>query len=129
MNMMWAMVTIRWDIVAYHGHSSIYPRGISYFETAFVFICIVLTYTGILMCCTRLASLKESDIFQTGTPTDYPVMTYEHPYTKASAMESKLMITEADPSREFWEAGSRLIHEGDARFKILPRKPQAAQAY
>jgi hypothetical protein len=121
MNLMWAIITIQWDIVAYLGYGgNIFPRWIYYIETIFPFICIVITYIGILMCCTRLAGLDDFDIFPTDAPSTYPMMTYQNPYSNSPDMESRPMITEYDPSRELWEAGSRPIHEADAVHRWKP---------
>jgi hypothetical protein len=121
MNLMWAIITIQWDIVAYLGYGgNIFPRWIYYIETIFPFICIVITYIGILMCCTRLAGLDDFDIFPTNAPSSYPMMAYQNPYSNSPDMESRPMITEYDPSRELWEAGSRPIHEADAVHRWKP---------
>ncbi|OQE24067.1 hypothetical protein PENFLA_c010G04758 [Penicillium flavigenum] len=132
MNLMWAIITIQWDIIAYLA----YPRWVSYFEPIFRFGCTVITYFGVLLCCTRLAGLEDFKVFSTEGPSVYPMVKYQHPYAVPSEMESsqhphaipsemesRQMIMEADPSREFWEAGSRPIHEADAESKIGPPKP------
>lgn len=123
MNLMWAIITIQWDIIAYLGYYSTFPRWLYYVEVIFPFPCIVVIYTGILMCCTRLAGLEDSDIFSTDISSSYPMMSYQNPYTHSPDMESRPMMTEADPFREFWEAGLRPIHEADAAHGLRAWKP------
>lgn len=124
MNLMWAIITIQWDIVAYLGYGrNTFPRWIYYVECIFPFFCIVATYIGIMMCYTRLADLDDFDIFPTDVPPRYPMMTYQNPYSNSPDMESRQKITEADPSRELWEAGSRPIHEVDAAHGLRAWKP------
>lgn len=120
---MWAIITIQWDIVAYLGYGGThFPQWIYYVEFVFPFFCIVVTYTGILMCCIRLAGLDDSEIFPMNLPPTYP-MTYQSPYSNSPDMESRPMITEYDPSRELLEAGSRPIHEADAAHSRRAWKP------
>ncbi|KAF3386145.1 hypothetical protein F1880_000840 [Penicillium rolfsii] len=124
MNLMWAIITIQWDIIAYFGYGGTpFPRWIRYVEIIFPVFCIIVTYIGILLCCTRLAGLNDSNIFPADVPSSYSEMTYHNSHSNTLDMESRPMITEADPSRELWEAGSRPIHEADAAYGLRAWKP------
>jgi hypothetical protein len=112
MNLMWAIITIQWDIIEYLGYTSTFPRWIYYFEIVFPFVCMVVTYLGMLLCCKQLAYLEDSDGFDMQVPRVYPMTTYQYPYTNS------LMVR--DPSRELLEAASRPIHEAGVHDRTRP---------
>lgn len=117
MNLMWAIITIQWNIIVYLGYIRTFPRWIYYFQIAFPYLCMVVTYLGILLSCKELASLEDSG-FDIQTPRVYSTTTYQNPYTNSLDAESRPMVR--DPSRELLGAGSRPIHEAGVDHRFLP---------
>ncbi|KAJ5389576.1 uncharacterized protein N7496_000644 [Penicillium cataractarum] len=118
MNVMWAIITIQWDIIVYLGYIRTHPRWIYYFQIVFPYLCMVVIYLGMLLSCKQLASLEGVDGFDIQTPRVYPTTTYQNPYTNSLDVESRPMVR--DPSQELLGAGSRPIHEAgvDHRFRL-----------
>lgn len=125
MSLAWAVITIQWDIIAYWRYldSSLTPQWVRYFQIIFPACCLMIIYFGFMLCCIRLAGLHDFDAVSTEIPSFHAMTTYQQRYIIPSEMDSQQRMVEADTSRQFWEAGSRLIHEADSDYNIMrPRK-------
>lgn len=125
MSFAWAIITIQWDIIAYWRYldSSLTPLWVRYFQIIFPACCLMIIYFGLMLCCIRLAGLDDFDAVPTEIPSFHAMTTYPQQYTIPSEMDSQQKMVEADTSRQFWEAGSRPIHEADSDYNIMrPRK-------